>query len=129
MAKRRRGERATPMHVANDLSLRLALTSLVLRSPPVLRPPVELLEVEDRRTFHPLGGFRPARSLGPRSDARVQVRRFRPFRYSDVFQFAVPDRVAVCVRRRERREVLHAKRSLGRGAGRRNYWSGISCRR
>lgn len=45
--------------------------------------------------------------------------------------FAVPERVGVCVRRKQRREVLLALR-LGkkgsRGRRRRNPWSGVSCK-
>lgn len=127
MARNKSRQRGTPMHVPNDVSLRLAFRRVPLRLLPVR---LALPQVEDRRRFDPLGVFRPARSLGPRSDARIVVRQNRPFKFPDVHQFAVPDRIAVCVRRQERREVLHAKRKLGRGgAGKRNFWSSISCRR
>lgn len=40
-----------------------------------------------------------------------------------------PDSVAVCVRRKRRKEVLHALRRVGRNSGRRrrNQWSDIKC--
>lgn len=50
-------------------------------------------------------------------------------------RFARPDKIAVCVRRKRRREVLHAlrltnKRSRGSGGGRRRNrtpWSNVKC--
>lgn len=42
--------------------------------------------------------------------------------------FGEPRTVAVCARRKERKEVLIAKRRKGRGGGRRNQWSDIRCR-
>lgn len=44
---------------------------------------------------------------------------------------ATPSRVAVCVRREQRREVLHALRRTGGGGRKRrryNEWSNISCK-
>lgn len=49
----------------------------------------------------------------------------------DRLGFALPERVMRCVQRKERREVLFAKRKTGKGARspkRRNYWSAISCK-
>lgn len=46
-------------------------------------------------------------------------------------QFRAPNQVIVCVRRKTRREVLHALNLTGRGSGggrrRRNVWSSIGC--
>lgn len=55
----------------------------------------------------------PARSPLPR-DVRVED----------------PRNLAVCVRRKDRREVLHALRRVGRGGGkrRRNEWSDVHCK-
>jgi len=47
-----------------------------------------------------------------------------------VMAFRNPEKVAVCVRRHERKEVLHALRRVGRGSGRRrrrNEASNIRC--
>lgn len=93
--------------------------------------------IEDRRLFHPLGAFAPARSLDRRSrlivhppNVNKSVRR-NDFRVPSAVGFDVPSRVAVCVRRKQRKEVLHAKRFTGRGSGggkhRRNYWSDVRC--
>ena len=91
---------------------------------------VVLREFEDRRTFHPLGrALRPALSF-PRAAARLVVKpSFRSL--SARVGFEVPSRVAVCIRRKQRKEVIHALKLTGKGAGarfrRRNIWSGIVC--
>lgn len=124
-----------------------------------LRDPVaDLLSVEDRRTWHPEGPHRPARS-SRRWNARVNLlppqrtrRAFlrgprltparpgharkgvaRPSLFSQLlrFRFNAPKYVAVCVRRSIRRQVLFATRRTGRGARaprRRNYQSSVYCR-
>lgn len=108
----------------------------VSRSKPVL--------VSDRRLYHPLGDvapvFAPKRSQKrivenvavrhPRNgNKKVQFSK-RSRRYK--FSFAVPKKVELCVRRKQRREVLFAVRRTGKGARsvrrRRNYWSGVTCR-
>lgn len=51
-------------------------------------------------------------------------------RLSTQVGFSRPAEVGICVRRKERREVLHAKRRIrkGRGGGRRQHWySKIKC--
>lgn len=119
-------------------------------SPSIARPvglprlssrPVNLTLFEDRRTFHPAGPYRPAFSV-PRISARVVVPRIsaRPglvgakARTPKLYQlsFQVPAKVALCVRRKRRKEVLHAKGVAGSKkrmrAPRRNYWSSISCK-
>lgn len=119
-------------------SIPTAHRSLIANRPRLVRVPSALSSyraalslLEDRRLYHPLGPFRPARSLPTRA-ARVVVRnRTSSFRRPDVFGFAIPNRVAICVRRAQRREVLFAKRKMRSGAGgskRRNFWSSISCR-
>jgi len=46
--------------------------------------------------------------------------------------FKVPKHVALCVRRKQRKQVLHAKKKTGAGVSRkkptRNMWSQISCK-
>lgn len=106
---------------------------------PLLRLPRSVLQlVEDRREFHPDGVFRPARAFGMRRNSDVVIgqlssgergsKRFG----ADLFHFAVPRKVVICVRRKERREVLFANRKTGRGARAprsRNWFSDISCER
>lgn len=118
----------------------------------LLRAPktINLRLFEDRRTFHP-DLFRPAVAL-PRSSSRLIVgegiRVGRPntnvsrpdtvrssFRGSIPHRvgFEVPKDVVICLRRKRRREVLHALGKAGRGGigrGRRrhtNEFSEIGC--
>lgn len=98
------------------------------RPPPltVIRPRVSLQIIEDRRRFHPLGKLAPAATYSRRDQRRIvekvravtkqAVRTRAPVFPASDFGFAVPDKVAVCVRRKQRREALFAKRKTGRGA-------------
>lgn len=111
-------------------------------------PLSRLSDIEDRRLFHFEGADRPA-LLDDGTPARVHVVdrrknrnrvkpkafRFGPKIYSQtkaIVAFQEPERVAVCVRRKARREVLFAKKRAGRGGMRspkRTWLSKISCRR
>jgi len=86
-----------------------------------------LRELEDRRYYQPDRSVRAPASL-KRGHAKIathitekNLRRVA---------FANPRYVAMCVRRKIRREVLHALKVAG-GKGmrkpRRNYWSDVSC--
>lgn len=102
-----------------------------------------LTEVEDRRTWHPEAAFRPpllfsgnaARfdRLVDRRSSPLQVRRGLRVRSQTkaVRAFDDPGYVALCVRRKKRREVIFAKRKAGKGSRRRhrrrNYFSEIRC--
>lgn len=115
-----------------------------------------LRQIEDRRTFHPLGPYRPARSfttsrhlltvprftnrnLGPprpyvnvNQPIRDIQRRSRSTALPHQIGFERPDSVLVCVRRRQRREVLHALKKTGRAGQKRprfTEYSTITCRR
>lgn len=100
---------------------------------PRVRTALQLLE--DRRLFHPDGQFRTARSFytKPRlviSPAKQPKRNGAHFRIPHQVGFDVPHRVAICIRRKERREVIHAKRLTRKGSGgskRRSFWSNIKC--
>lgn len=116
----------------------------ILQSSPLSR----LSEVEDRRLFHFEGPNRPALlddgTLArthlvdrPKNRNRVKPKAFRfgPKFYSQtkaLVAFEEPQRVAVCIRRKARREVLFAKKRAGKGGmrkPRRTWLSKISCRR
>lgn len=152
MARRRRKRRDDSRERdASPIARRsLRPSTIVVRS--FVEP--DLSFVEDRRRFDPEGDYAPARSASRRDQARIldsltspipdpgragQLRSIaRPkrsasfFNSRSVFQFAVPRKVALCVRRKRRKEVLFAKRRTGKGARtpkRRNYWSEISCSR
>lgn len=127
MARRRaHSPTAIPFAIASPSRLVGSFTPYRARPRAV---PSALSLLEDRRRFHPDGRFsRPA--AVPRSAARVVVRRATRFKFPDVFRFRVPERVVMCVRRKERREVLFAKnRTRSGGAKARNYWSSVSCKR
>ena len=89
-----------------------------------------VLLIEDRREWNP-EPISPARS-SPRYGARLTVDR-SPARSQTKARvsFAMPNKVAICVRRGIRREVLHALAIAG-GKGfrkpRRGPYSSISCR-
>lgn len=95
---------------------------------------------EDRRRYHPDGVFRDPVAV-PRSAARLVVPPRKGgvksgglggirLRYPTAsIGFQRPSRVAICVKRKSRREVIFA---IGRGGagnrkGKRNYTSGFSC--
>lgn len=124
----------------------LFIPSPIARAPALPRfpvSPVNLALFEDRRSFHPLGPYRPAFSL-PRSAAVVRVPQAPRTRKSvdgakarthspQTLVFSAPDRVLICVRRKRRKQVLHAKGVAGSKKRmhkpKRNYWSSISCKR
>lgn len=107
------------------------------------RGPVDLSEVEDRRTFHPDQDDRPVRSSrrsavtsqpNHPSRARARAAARAPALHNvvaSVFQtFRYPSSVAICIRRKMRDEVLHALGKTGKGSGRprrRNANSKIRC--
>lgn len=100
-----------------------------------------LREIEDRREYHPERENRPARGfVYPRHRLVVPVVAQQPSRFPDTFTptvpvgvaFKAPRQVAICVRRKQRREVLHAIGKTGRGsrfhrAPRRNIYSEVHC--
>ncbi|WNK13802.1 MAG: hypothetical protein [Microvirus sp.] len=96
----------------------------------------DLRLLEDRRLFDPLGDYSRLRSVVGRPRVVVRnVNREAERARKSIFPpvsvgFAVPKNVALCKRRHERREVMHALRLTGRGAGspkRRGPWSDIHC--
>lgn len=130
MARRGRRRRDDDDAERDDFSIANLLAPLSISySPP-------LTVYEDRREFHPERDLRPARSFSKRSysDVVSEPVRSKPraLLSPDTFKFAVPKKVLVCVRRQQRREVLHAlkltRRRGGAGARRRNYWSAVSCK-
>lgn len=88
-------------------------------------------DIADRRRFHPMGPLRPAGGLTRNSTrlkiAPAQKRGKLPSRIS----FNIPKHVAVCVRRKIRKEVIFASGKGGKGGRkapyRRNYWSDVRC--
>lgn len=117
-------------------------TLLVVRrsfGSPVLR------QLEDRRTFHPAGRQRPAAgffmarhrlrvvntaraSTAPYLGDSPSTETFSPVVPIGV-GFVAPRQVAICIRRKSRREVMHAKGYAGGKVRRptRNEYSGVIC--
>lgn len=101
---------------------------------------LRMLEAEDRRHWRPDDGLAPARTFTGRP-AGIKASAPRAHRGRGFFprleypsfgvSFSAPWKVLVCVRRKVRREVLHALRFVGKGTGggrhRRNQWSGVRC--
>lgn len=117
----------------NSIASSLAFRPTVSRSTFVIIP-------ADRREFDPDPYV--ARSFSNRSarvtvapptiKSRPAVRNGRPkfFPSREQHVFAAPQSVAICVRRKQRREVLFAKKLKTSGRGRskrRNYHSNIRC--
>lgn len=90
-----------------------------------------LREIEDRRTFHPEQAQRAARSFSsPRHKLTIPKKHLGNIKLPSAIGFKDPDRVLICVRRKQRREVLFAKKKHRKGAGgkkRRNWYSTIQC--
>lgn len=95
-------------------------------APPLKDPRV----TDDRRRYHPQTLFRPAvasQRYGTRLVIGAVAGRENAL---NRLQFHIPNMVAICVRRKVRREVLHALDKTRRGKGgsrRRNPYSGIQC--
>lgn len=96
-----------------------------------------LRELEDRRTFHPDGGLRVPVAFR-RSSAKLVASRVQKWpvvrTWNDIpvgVSFSVPFDVLRCVRRKVRKEVIHALRLTGKGAGakrrRRDDFSNVRC--
>lgn len=96
--------------------------------------PNQLNLFEDRRLFDP-DPIPPARSFHtprhrlvlPAPLQKPSVRGALPH----ALGFQAPNKVLICVRRKIRREVLHAYKRTRKGASssrRRNYYSSISCK-
>lgn len=93
-------------------------------------------DVEDRRRFHPDDYFQSWHETDGRMGGPLQVARpskilKRAMRYmSSQVQFAAPEKTIVCVRRKARKEVLHALKKTGRGGNKppkRNWLSDVKC--
>lgn len=103
-----------------------SLVDVLLQSPlksPSVRS-LSVLDIEDRRTFtfdadRPFSSSRRRQSPIKLKNASNKARRVPGYYMQrDVFAFKHPPSVAVCIRRKQRKQVLHALRKTGRGSGR-----------
>lgn len=92
--------------------------------------------VEDRRRYNPNKNYQPQTRSG--STARI-VTTVTPAKQSNrtttlnrlQARFAAPERVMICVRRKQRREVIHALKLSGKSGQRRptrSRYSNINCK-
>lgn len=99
-----------------------------------------IASLEDRRLWHPLGALAPvaasirsARRLivAPHDAPGEFVGRYGSRLLNHRIAFSEPFRVAICVKRKMRREVLFALRFAGRGGSKKSYrrgpWSDVKC--
>lgn len=130
MARGSRSRRREPMP-SEVFSGPLTLT---LPRPVVFAQPDDLLAVQDWRRYDPRPvTSRPAKTFSG-SDAQVRVGRGSKQARNRVpksLGFVAPEKVVVCVRRKTRKEVLHALGYTGRGSGggrkHRNHYSKVHC--
>jgi len=105
-----------------------SLLTFKIRPAPVLIPvpPIQLSDLGDARRFQPDKRYAPPAAVR-RSAARVKAYSGGPVHG---LRFADPKLVALCLRRKRRREVIFAKNKQKKGSGarkRNNFWSRISC--
>jgi len=137
MARRRRSN--TARRVVSTPTLTRRLSGPVRRSRPAIKLS-PLQAIEDRRQYHPEGPARPARSWSSARHRLVVTPQRRESVLADTYtptvpvgvSFEAPRRVAICVRRKQRREVLHALMKTGRGSRhhrkpRKSYYSEVNC--
>jgi len=143
MARRRKNRSRDTSRIANEVASDYV----------VVEPSNLLTEVEDRRSYHPLHEDRPAKAfrraqhvLVDRVDAKrvgrrqaasslfyekfaKRIGRVRPRMVTSRVAFDDSKNVLICVRRKRRREVLHALKRAGRGnrSPRWNEWSKVRC--
>lgn len=125
MARRKRSRRDNNL-IANthhELDEMLLSSSKPMRFPDIVTSP--LTEIEDLRTYHPLRSEREivAFTSGPEKIlARPSARTQRDITITPLphrLGVTEPNKVIMCVRRQQRKEVLHALRKTGRGQARR----------
>lgn len=122
---------------SSERDTQISLTPRVARVVPLTPAVAQLRLIQDLRTFYPQPALRPAFRL---DGARASLTVARPASRStartksllpSAVGFHQPQQVLVCVRRKRRKEVLHALRKVGRGFGRRkkhfNKWSNVRC--
>lgn len=105
----------------------------VLTSLPTVRsyPRTVLTAIDDRRTFDFEPATRPARLFSgstatttatPVAKKSERARSRVPYQIA----FSAPQETLVCIRRKQRREVLHAHKKTGKRGQRRRRWSTYS---
>lgn len=148
MARRRSERNSTSKRETFDFANDSELLSRTFQQPTFRPAPLVhhtspssriLHEIEDRRTYHPDGPTRPARSYDkpvhrltvPVHPKNVNKRSTASAALPRTVQFEAPKRVLVCIRRQKRKEVLFALKKTGKGARarkhRQSFYSSIRC--
>ena len=127
MARRRRRSGKGLIRKRNEMPLTIS------RRPRLLPLQRQILQLEDRRQWHPSRTLRPRPLPVTVGSMRRTDRLISAGPTLKSLNFEKPSNVAVCVRRKQRKEIMHALRATGKGASsrkkkRRNYWSSIGCR-
>lgn len=109
-------------------------------------PSSYLSQFEDRRKWHPEGAYAPAKSFNRSKHTLIEIgtskrtsgSRNRSSRYNisptsfvSKIGFQYPKKVLICVRRKMRKQVLHALKKTGKKGQRRpkfNWYSKIRCK-
>lgn len=142
MARKRRTQKPPTSDERDDYSP--SLTQLLHPSIPQKQKPLTafspspekmlkntLREIEDRRTWHPQGAQRPARSVTRSQHKLVLPKKDSSPRLPSRVAFDAPKQVLVCIRRKMRKEVLFAKRKTWKGSRarrhRHTYFSEVTC--
>lgn len=121
MARRNRRPVATQRVTIADASPLLGAFDNRLWSPEPAVPRTAVLEPTRRRGRGVL--------VAPVAAARPRLAT-RPHDHGVRLHYVRPNKIAVCIRRKQRRQVLFATRNTGKGAKsprRRNYYSQIGC--
>lgn len=144
MSKNRRSDQKTSksrsedtFDISSDSSLlRTFIKQNTFKPAPLIHipPPTQPKFLEDRRAFHPDPKSQRPIAANPRSAARLKVSptQLRPSspKLPSKVAFAAPTGVALCVSRKNRREVLFALNRTKKGAGSkrtRTKWSEVKC--
>lgn len=129
MARSKSGRMTAPRR---DISIP-PIASRMLSRPLLPRPYVPPPQT-DRRFYDPTRTVRRPHSLVSAATRIKAVDHGLPVNKAFLghrLAFSIPRLVALCVRRKTRKEVLHALRKTGGGSGRRrprrNFWSNVKC--
>lgn len=99
---------------------------------PRLLPLASLPNFEDARRWHPSQRLRPQPLPRSFTTTTRTARRLSVGSHLSRLRFAVPRSVHLCVKRKQRKEIMHAlqkagKKGVGRSKKRRNQWSDVKC--
>nr|QJB20757.1 MAG: hypothetical protein [Microvirus sp.] len=123
MSKRRR--RSKKIQGGRDLLTPIANRSRLPRRNPLIRDlsqvllDIARLSGQDRRRFNPTKKFMPAQSVSGMTAPR-KIQKYKPLAYAKE-QFSDPRKVTICIRRKQRKEVLHALGKNGKNGTKNRY--------